>query len=353
MQKLKNKIIFNDHLSKGDNSFMRRWAFVMGIMALIFVLAGCQQQYEMSILDAAGTTAEIQERLIWLAIYIMSLVVTVVTLILIYVLIRYRRKRGDDTPPKQVEGNNLLEAIWVIVPIILIAILAVPTVTTTFSLDQVQADENAITVKVVGAQFWWQFEYPDYGIVTAQELHIPVGTKVNLELETRDTLHSFWVPRLSGKTDLISGRTNFMWMEAQKPGTYIGKCAELCGDSHALMDFLVVAESREDFDRWVESMKNPQTEPTNALSEQGQQIFAQSCAGCHAVAGTEFAGTSGPDLTGFGNRQKVAGIKDNTDENVAQWIKDPASMKPGSLMPAMPLSDEDVEALVAYLKDLK
>jgi len=348
------KKFFNELLGKGDYRFMRRRALVVLMTALILVvLTGCQQEYKMSILDTAGTVAEVQKSLIWLSIYIMSFVVTVVTVILIYVLIRYRRKPGDDTPPKQVEGSTLLEVVWVLVPIILLAILAVPTVTTTFSLEKVQAGDNILNVKVTGAQFWWQFEYPDYGIVTAQELHIPTGTKVNLELETRDVLHSFWIPRLSGKTDLISGRTNFMWLEATEPGTYIGKCAELCGDGHGVMDFLVVAQEPADFEQWVANMKNPQTEPTSALSEQGQQVFAQSCASCHAVAGTDFAGTAGPDLTGFGNRQKVAGFWDQTDENMAKWIKDPASMKPGSLMPAVPLADEEIEALVAYLKDLK
>ena len=345
---------FYDKLRKGEHDFMIRRALVLGMLALILAaLTGCQQEYKMSILDTAGTVAEIQKDLVWLSIYIMSFVVAVVTLIMIYVLIRYRKKPGDDTPPKQVEGNNLLEAIWIIVPILLLAILAVPTVTTTFALDKVQADGEVLNVKVVGSQFWWQFEYPDLGIVTAQELHIPTGTKVNLQLETRDVIHSFWVPRLAGKTDLVSGRTNTMWLEATEPGTYIGKCAELCGDGHGVMDFLVVAHEPAEFEQWVESMKNPQTTPTNALSERGEQVFAQSCASCHAVAGTDFAGTAGPNLTGFANRQKVAGFWDNTDENVFQWIKDPESMKPGSLMPAVPLADEDIEALVAYLKDLK
>jgi len=345
---------FYDKLRKGEHDFMIRRALVLGMLALILAaLTGCQQEYKMSILDTAGTVAEMQKDLVWLSIYIMSFVVAVVTLIMIYVLIRYRKKPGDDTPPKQVEGNNLLEAIWIIVPILLLAILAVPTVTTTFALDKVQADGEVLNVKVVGAQFWWQFEYPDLGIVTAQELHIPTGTKVNLQLETRDVIHSFWVPRLAGKTDLVSGRTNTMWLEATEPGTYIGKCAELCGDGHGVMDFLVVAHEPAEFEQWVESMKNPQTTPTNALSERGEQVFAQSCASCHAVAGTDFAGTAGPNLTGFANRQKVAGFWDNTDENVFQWIKDPESMKPGSLMPAVPLADEDIEALVAYLKDLK
>lgn len=332
---------------------MSRRAILLSTFALILVfLTGCQQ-YEMSVFEPAGPVADMQKDLIWLAIYIMSFVVVVVTVILIYVLIRYRKKPGDVSVPKQVEGNNLLEAIWVIVPIILLAILAVPTVTTTFSLEQVQAGENVLDVKVTGAQFWWQFEYLDHGIVTAQELHIPTGTKVNLQLETRDVIHSFWVPRLGGKTDLVSGRTNFMWLEADEPGTYIGKCAELCGDGHGVMDFLVVVHEPADFERWVQSMLNPQSEPTNALSEKGMEVFAQSCAGCHAITGTDFTGTAGPNLTGFANRQKVAGFWDNTDENVYQWIKDPESMKPGSLMPAVPLSDEEIEALVAYMKDLK
>lgn len=333
---------------------MRHRAIVFALLGLILVvLTGCQQQYEMSVFDNAGPVAKMQKDLIWLAIYIMSFVVVVVTVILIYVLIRFRKKPGDVDPPKQVEGSLLLEVIWVVVPIILLAILAVPTITTTFELEKVQAGENVIDVKVKGAQFWWEFEYPDLGIVTAQELHIPTGTKVNLYLETKDVIHSFWVPRLAGKTDLVSGRTNYMWLEADKPGTYIGKCAELCGDSHGLMDFLVVAEEPEAFQRWVDSMKNPKTQPTSPLAEEGEKIFAQSCASCHAVAGTNFKGTAGPNLTGFGNRETVAGYLKQTDENLKKWIKNPEKVKPGSQMPAVPLKDEEIEALVAYLKDLK
>jgi cytochrome c oxidase subunit 2 len=322
------------------------------MVVLLFGLTGCQRT-EMSVLDPAGPVAKLQLSVLLISIYIMIGVFVVAMGIMVYVLVRYRSRPDQKQPPKQVEGNHVLEVVWTVIPIILLGILAVPTVTTAFNLDEKPAGSDVINVKVKASQFWWQFEYPDLGIVTGEELHIPTGKKVYLQLETTDVMHSFWVPRIAGKTDLIPGRTNTMWIQADQPGQYIGKCAEFCGPSHGVMDFLVVAEDPQQFQSWVDKMKHPRVEPTSALAAEGEKLFAQNCASCHAVAGTNYKGTMGPNLTGFANRAKVAGILENNDENVKKWIADPAAVKPGTKMPRVQLSNEQISAVAAFLRDLK
>lgn len=318
----------------------------------LFGLTGCQKA-EMSVFDPAGPVAKTQLSIIMISIYIMSGIFVVAMGILVYVLIRYRSRRGQNQPPKQVEGSWVLELIWIVIPIILLGILVVPTVTSAFVLDEKPAGPNVLNVKVKASQFWWQFEYPDLGIVTAQELHIPTGTKVNLQLETTDVMHSFWVPRLAGKTDLIPGRTNTMWIQADQPGQFQGKCAEYCGTSHGVMDFLVVAEEPQQFQAWVNKMKNQQVKPASELAAEGEKLFAQNCASCHAVAGTNYKGTLGPDLTGFAERSKVAGVLENNEENLRKWIADPAAIKPDSKMPRLPLNEKQISAVTAFLRSLK
>ncbi|MDI3256380.1 MAG: cytochrome c oxidase subunit II [Kyrpidia sp.] len=329
-----------------------RIGLLLTTAVLLLGLTGCQRA-DMSVLDPAGPVAKMQLSIIMLSVYIMSGIFVVAMGILLYVLIRYRSRRGQNQPPKQVEGNNVLEAIWTIIPVILLAILAVPTVTTAFALDAKPTGSNVLNVKVKASQFWWQFEYPDLGIVTAQELHIPTGTKVNLQLETTDVMHSFWVPRLAGKTDLIPGRTNTMWIQADQPGEFQGKCAEYCGPSHGVMDFLVVAEDPRQFQAWTDRMKHPQVQPAGDAAVEGEKLFAQNCASCHSVAGTNFKGALGPNLTGFADRIKVAGVLENTDENVRRWISDPAAVKPGTKMPKVPLNEQQISAVAAFLRDLK
>ncbi|ADG05200.1 cytochrome c oxidase subunit II [Kyrpidia tusciae] len=329
-----------------------RIGLLLVMVGLLFGLTGCGKA-DMSVLDPAGPVAKMELSVIMTSVYIMTGVFIVAMAILVYVLIRFRRRKGQDLPPKQVEGNNWLELTWTVIPLILMGILAVPTVTTAFALDQKQTGPNTMNVTVKASQFWWQFEYPDLGIVTAQALHIPVGTKVNLKLETTDVMHSFWVPRLAGKTDLVPGRVNTMWFEASQPGEYQGKCAEYCGPSHGVMDFVVIADTPQQFQAWVERMKNPQVQPTSALAAEGEKLFAQNCATCHAVAGTNFKGILGPDLTDFADRPKVAGVLDNTPADVEKWISDPAAIKPGTKMPKLPLNQQQVSALAVFLEGLK
>ncbi|MCF6093637.1 cytochrome c oxidase subunit II [Microaerobacter geothermalis] len=335
---------------------MIQWQHVKRLIPLIGVmmltLTGCGKPY-LSALDPKGPVAEMQLSLIKLSLYIMIGVVLVVAIIFTYVLIRYRKRPNQDGIPEQVEGSAKLEILWTVIPIILLIILAVPMVSQTFTLAKDYSGESdTVRVKVIAHQFWWEFEYPDLGIKTAQELYIPTGKKIQFEITSADVIHAFWVPALGGKIDANPGMVNKMWLEADEPGVYQGRCAELCGASHALMDFSVIAVSSGEFEDWVKEMKTPPTETVDAdLAKQGEEFFNQSCITCHAVNGT--GGNFGPDLSTFGDRQKIAGILEFNEENLERWLKDPQGVKPGNKMPNLNLNDEQISGLVEYLVNLK
>jgi cytochrome c oxidase subunit 2 len=251
-----------------------------------------------------------------------------------------------------VEGNHVLEIVWTVIPIILLIIIAIPSVTATFNQARdLKNDKDAIHIKVTGHQFWWQFEYPDYGIVTAQDLVIPVGKKVAFELTSADVNHSFWIPSLGGKLDTNPGMTNTFYLQADEPNVYKGECAELCGASHALMYFKVNAVSQADFDQWVNKMKAPPA-VVPASAQKGEQLFKENCMSCHSVGvnGLSF----GPNLNGFASREKIAGILEHNDENLKKWLSDPQGVKPGNKMVlSNKLTPEQVDELVKYLDTLK
>lgn len=335
----------------------KMWRFIpLSVLSLILlVLTGCGEE-NLSALRPKGPVAEIQFDLMMLSIYIMTGVFVVVAVIFTYVLLKYRVRKGDeDFIPEQVEGNTTLEVIWTGIPIILLLVLAIPTVLATFTLaaEEPAEGDDTLKIEVTAYQYWWDFNYPDLEFNTAQDLYIPVGEKVYFELTSKDVIHSFWIPALAGKMDNNPGLVNAMWIEANEPGVYKGKCAELCGPSHALMDFKVIALERDEFDAWVNDMKNPVAEPETELAQAGEQVFRDSCISCHAI--NDEGGNLGPNLTSFGDRETLAGYLEMTDENMVQWIKDPQSLKPANLMPAFDdqLDDDEIDSLVAYLKGLK
>ena len=318
---------------------------------LALLLTGCGDP-TLSALDPKGPVANEQRNMMILSFGIMLVVLAAVFLIYIYVIIRFRQRKGQTGIPKQVEGSHVLEIIWTVVPIILLVILAVPTVYYTFkhSQDYTQ-DKDSLHVKVTGHQFWWQFEYPDQGINTAQDLYIPVGKRVAFELTTADVNHSFWVPSLGGKIDTNPGEknVNVLYLQADEPGEYKGKCAELCGASHALMDFKVVAVSEAEFNQWVSKMTAPKT--VSADAAKGEQVFKDNCLSCHAV---NAAGAGlGPNLNGFANRTRIAGFLAHDDEKLKEWIRDPQAVKPGAKMPAVKLDETQLNDVVKYLNSLK
>ncbi len=321
------------------------WRLVPLFAVLALMLSGCQ-----GALNPQGTNAKDQFWLIQLAFYIMILVLLVVFVLFFYAIIRYRKRKGQTGYPKQVEGNHKLEVIWTVVPFLLLMILAVPMIMLTFTLAKdTSKDKDAIHVKVTAHQFWWQFEYPDLKINTGNDLVIPAGKTISLEIVSADVAHSFWVPQLTGKMDAIPGITNKMYFTADKPGVYKGKCAELCGASHALMDFKVVVKSEADFTAWADHLKQPAVLAADA--KQGEEIFKNKCIQCHAVDPGQPG--LGPNLAGFGSRETVAGFRPRTDEWISKWLKDPQAVKPGTLMPNVGLTDSEVTSLVKYLQEQK
>lgn len=335
-------------------TFFIRLAGVVSALPLLIAASAASASLPQSVFNPAGPVARTQVDLLKLTLGIVIMIWVVVGAIMLYTVIRFRAKPGDPIP-KQIHGNTRLEIVWTVVPIILLAIMAVPTVRDAFTLASPPTDD-VLEVRVVGYQWWWAFEYPDLGIVTANEMRIPAGKAVNLTLESADVVHSFWVPRLAGKVDVVPNRQNTMWIQADEPGDYWGQCAEYCGTSHANMRFLVVALEQEEFDEWVAS-RQAVTEftPSNELSARGHELFVTgACLGCHTVDGTVAQGIAGPDLTDFSSRKTLAaGIRERTDANVADWLRNPPEIKPGSKMPPLGLSEPDIEALVAFLNDLK
>lgn len=327
------------------------WRLVPLIAVMALFLTGCGDE-TLSALKPKGPVAQEQVFLMLLSLGIMMFVFVVVMCIYIFVLVRYRKRKGqEDIIPKQVEGNHLLEIVWTTIPIILLIILAIPTVSITFSqAKDYREHENAVHVKVTAYQFWWEFEYPEYGIVTAQDLVIPTDKYIQFDVVAADVNHSFWIPPLGGKIDANVGITNKFHLKADAAGVFKGKCAELCGDSHTLMDFKVNAMPEAEFNQWVEKMKAPLA-AVPAEAEKGAEIFKNACISCHAinVDGKSF----GPNLNGFADRLTIAGVLDHTEEDLRKWLKDPEEEKPGNKMYIAPLSDDEIDNLVKYLYTLK
>lgn len=338
-----------------SRAFTRR-ALRVAVAVLLFACAfagSAAAQVPQSVLAPAGPVARIQRDLIVTAISILIPIFIVVGGGLLYTVIRFRGRPGDGLPP-QTHGSVRLEVIWTVIPILLLIIIAVPTVKQIFALNDVPAD--AIDIRATGYQWWWSFEYPEHGFATANELRIPVGKPVRLTLTSSDVIHSFWVPRLAGKMDVIPGRENVMWFQADEPGVYYGQCAEYCGTSHANMRFRVVALPQEEYDAWLQGrVAVAAVAPADALAQRGHDLFVNgTCAACHTIDGTSAQGKVGPDLTDFGSRTSLAaGLLENTPENLRAWLKNPQSVKPGARMPNLGLSDADVNALAAFLMTLE
>lgn len=348
-----------------------RWmnAKWLGLITLLAVFAsGCGKNH-LSTLKPAGEVGQEQFNLMLLSIVIMLLVVAVVSVIFTIAVTKSRRKNlGEGFEPKDVAGNHTLEVIWTAIPILLLIILAVPTVYLTFKQADTQAMENEdgavnseeTVINVTANQYWWEFEYPNEEVVTSQELVVPTDKKVYFNLKAADVKHSFWVPAAGGKLDTNVDGINsfFLTFDEDKAEDsnrlFYGKCAELCGPSHALMDFKVKALPEEEYDQWLADMKNIE-EPVQASADDaadGQEIFNNSCIGCHAVTPTG-TGAQGPNLTNFGDRDLIAGFMEHNEENLVEWIKDPESYKPDNNMTGQyDLTDEEINAVAAYLMEL-
>ena len=345
---------------------------------LLLLLAACSSDNPQSTFGPEGPVAARQLSLFWIIFWLAVVVFVIVEGALVYILIRFRRRRGQEGLPPQTHGNTALEIGWTIVPAIILIGIAVPTYLTIADQDS-PPDGETLEVNVIAHQWWWEFEYPALGVVTANELHVPIETPVVTTLLSQDVIHSFWIPKLAGKTDVVPNNANTMWFVAPKPDTFFGLCAELCGVAHALMRFRVISQTQEDFDRWVEEQRGPPKKPEGELALKGQQLFgAKGCLVCHTVNGPEAPGVQqarmdgflggaalfpAPNLTTFATRTTFAGgTEQNNTDNLRKWVLDPYDVKPGNRMaqlatayqdPTNPITDEEARALVAYLQSLE
>ncbi|HLG50971.1 MAG TPA: cytochrome c oxidase subunit II [Chloroflexota bacterium] len=327
------------------------WILLAGLLALLISGCGTGPQSALAPAGPVGMReAGLYNLIFWMAVVVFVLVEG----LLLFTALRFRRRTSDGIP-SQIHGNTRLEIVWTIIPVLILIVIAVPTITTIASASTIPQGPDVLKVTVIGHQWWWEFRYPDLGIVTADEMHIPVGTKVALTVESADVIHSFWVPRLAGKIQAIPRRQNEMWLQGDEIGEFYGQCYQLCGTSHANMRFRVFVQSKADFDAWVKDQQAVPAPPTDPEAAKGAQIFqSKACVGCHTIAGTNAKGTIGPNLTHFGSRTTIAGaMLEKTDANLAMWLHDPPGVKPGSIMPNLGLTDDEIKALVAYLDSLK
>ena len=288
-----------------------------------------------------------------------ALIFIVVAGLLAYCVVKFRSRANDaGREPAQVYGSTQIELAWTVIPVLIVAVLFLATARVIHAIQDAPKPAAALDVTVIGHQFWWEFRYPRLGIVTANELHIPASdpahpTPTFLKLLSADTDHSFWVPELAGKADLIPNRVNELWLDPPHPGIYLGQCAQYCGTQHAKMLLRVSVDSPADFAAWVRNQQKVAVQDPKVIV--GKRVFeTTSCINCHAVSGTAANGRFGPELTHLMSRNTIAsGAAENTPANLRLWIQNPDAIKPGALMPAMKLSDVDLDAVTAYLETLR
>ena len=342
-----------------------RRGLAAGLTGLVVLLAGCGYDTPQNAMDPEGPFSRSVDSLIQPVFLIAAVVFVFVEGLIVYAVLRFRRRSEEDRP-EQIHGSTKFELAWTIVPALILVFVGVITVSKIFYLDR--QFEDAMQVEVIGHQWWWEYNYKDGDgktfVAAANELHIPVGRKVQLNLTSADVIHNYWPPKLAGKVYAIPGRKNHMTIQADKADFYYGECAEYCGLSHANMRLRVVAEQQGDFDRWVRANSVDRPGPTYPIvgsadqataSEEakGHTLFLQKgCSGCHAVNGVA-RGAVGPNLTYFNSRATFAGaIFENDNDNLRAWLRDPPAEKPGSLMPKLGLTESEITSLIAYLRTL-
>jgi cytochrome c oxidase subunit 2 len=328
----------------------RRLVFILTACMLLAACTGPQ-----SALDAHGASAIYLKQLIIWIVAICSLVWMLVMMMLIWALFRSRREPQAPEPARERRMTRTV-IVATAATVVIISGFTVASYVTTRAISYDDAD---LIVAVRGQQWWWELSYLDpdtsRSFKTANEIHIPVGRNVKLQLDSADVIHSFWVPSLAGKLDLIPGRKNDLMIRAERPGVYRGQCAEFCGTQHTHMSVFVIAEEPAQFEAWLEAQRKPAAVPAEAENRAGQAVFlAKPCAACHTIRGTNATGTTGPDLTHLADRQTIAaGAFDTTRGSLAAWIADPQTLKPGNNMPMVPISSDELRQLSAYMMSLK
>jgi cytochrome c oxidase subunit 2 len=324
-----------------------------GVWLAAVLLAGCGLDSPATTLTPKSDFAWLSHRLFLQVLWWDLAIFLVVAVILTVAVVRFRERDPERVPP-QVRGDARLELAWTLVPTLILTFIAFPTVGAIFR-TQAAPPPGALRVEVIGHQWWWEFRYPELGIVTATDLHLPVGRPVSLELASADVIHSFWVPQLGGKRDALPGGRTRIVLTPSAPGVYYGQCAEYCGTSHANMRHAAVVQPVAEFEAWVARQRAPAPAPADGSpAAAGLAAFRlRACVGCHAIGGVS-GGAVGPSLTGFGARRTIAGgMLPNTPEHLARWLRDSPAVKPGSLMPHQGLAEPEVQALVAYLGSLR
>jgi cytochrome c oxidase subunit 2 len=323
------------------------------LVAGLLLLTACGGQHPQSVFvprsDFSAQLDGLFTTIFWWAVGVF----VVVEALLLLAIARYRARAGA-AAPKPVHGHTALEIGWTLAPALILIFIAVPTMRTLFDTAG-HAPEGALRVEVIGHQWWWEYRYPTLGISTVNELHLPQGTHVQLDMTSADVIHSFWAPALGGKRDLIQGRVNRIAFRADSSGEYWGQCAEFCGASHANMRLRVIVQPDSAFQRWVDRQRGAPVAPARgSVEERGQQVFRRSaCIGCHAITGIASAKV-GPDLSHVGGRGTIAGaLFPNDGASLHRWIRNAPAQKPGALMPPQNMPDADLDALVAYLLSLK
>jgi cytochrome c oxidase subunit 2 len=335
----------------------RRWlsrarsVFLLGSLTLLLSAcdpAGPQSFWGRPESDFARLLQDLFSQIVVLA----AIVFVVVEAVLFIAVFRYRRRSTD--LPSQTHGNSTVEIVWTIAPAVVLVFVALPTVRAIFQSYHPQK-EGTVQVKAIGHQWWWEFQYPQLGITTANEIHFPAGQPATIEIESADIIHGFWVPNLGGKRDAIPTRINELWWTPDSPGLYFGQCTQLCGTSHANMRLRAIVHEPGEWESWVSSMKAGNPPPTGGNVQRGYQLVSTgACIGCHTIQGTPLQGKVGPSLTNYGQRTSLgSAMYDNTKENLVRWLVNPQEAKPGNKMPNLGLSDEDASAIADYLLSLR
>lgn len=358
----------------------RRWGMVLSVLLLASLLLSACGENSPSILNTAGPVAATEANLFWFVLIVATIVFVAVEFLLIWSIIRFRERPGAPMP-KQTHGNNLIEIIWTVIPSAFLFLVLIVTIVTMFGLAQ-PASTRTINIRVVGHQWWWEFQYENEHVVTADELVVPENTVIHLDLHSDNVIHSFWVPRLTGKTDVIPGHNNTMWFRADQIDTFRGECTEFCGLEHANMELSVRSLSLNDYQTWLSGQQQLAQTSTNPNAAAGKTLFTGSggCQVCHGIVGVNLqsfdatppASEIGPNLTHFGSRRLIAGgvlswtpsscvvqgsgtsakIVNEQSCNLYKWLHDPQSVKPGNDMNIRQLSDTEIAQLVAYLESL-
>lgn len=333
----------------------RRIYQLLGWLPPLLALTACTSNT--SIMNPQGPAAA---RITWLGwfLIIAGSVVFVLVMGLLGVALFRRRQSPEQSPPSSFSsmrrGSNIVLYAGIVTPAVILLVVFGFTVAT---LNAIATPDilPRNTIHVIGHQWWWEVRYPTQEVYTANEIHIPAGEPVRIVLSSDDVIHSFWVPELHGKLDLVPGQTNEFWLQADEPGTYFGICAEFCGVQHAKMQFIVVAQPLDEYAAWLEHQKQPAREPEDSLARRGQQVFLESaCVNCHTIAGTHATGDLGPDLTHIASRRTLAAASvANNRGNLSGWIADPQHIKPGAYMPPSDLTGPELQALLAYLATLE